>query len=196
TGDGASYGEGGNHFLHNIRRNVDITHFIHDNQIYGLTKGQASPTTAEGQITGVQVTGSINTPLNPILLAIAAGAGFVARSFSGDRDHLKQIMKEAISYKGYAMVDILQPCVTYNKINTFAYYKNRVYQLDADYDPTDRLEAMKRAMEFDERIPIGVIYKEEKEDFHKKNIVLAGKEPLLDQKTDMKVIQSLIQEFV
>lgn len=196
TGDGDSYGEGGNHFIHNIRRNVDITHFIHDNQIYGLTKGQASPTTAEGQITGVQVTGSINTPLNPILLAIAAGAGFVARSFSGDRDHLKQIMKEAISYKGYAMVDILQPCVTYNKINTFAYYKNRVYQLEADYDPTDRLEAMKRAMEFDERIPIGVIYKEEKEDFHKKNIVLAGKEPLLDQKTDMKVIQSLIQEFV
>lgn len=196
TGDGDSYGEGGNHFIHNIRRNVDITHFIHDNQIYGLTKGQASPTTSEGQITGVQVTGSANTPLNPILLGIAAGAGFVARAFSGDREHLKQIMKEAISYKGYAMVDILQPCVTYNKLNTYTYYRHRVYKLEEEgYDPTNKVEAMKRALEFDEKIPIGVIYREEKEDFHKKNVVLAGNEPLLDLKTDQTVIQRFIHEL-
>lgn len=113
TGDGDSYGEGGNHFIHNIRRNVDITHFVHDNQIYGLTKGQASPTTSEGQITGVQVTGSVNTPLNPVLMAIAAGAGFVARAFSGDTKHLTEIMKQAISYPGYAIVDILQPCISF-----------------------------------------------------------------------------------
>lgn len=196
TGDGDSYGEGGNHFIHNIRRNVDITHFIHDNQIYGLTKGQASPTTAEGQVTGVQVAGSINAPLNPVLLAIAAGAGFVARAFSGDKEHLKQIMKEAISYRGYAMVDILQPCVSFNKVNTFAFYKNRVYKLEEDYDPTDKVEAMKRAMEFDDKIPIGVIYKEEREDFHQKSVILAGKEPLLDRETNMETIHKFIQEFV
>lgn len=196
TGDGDSYGEGGNHFIHNIRRNVDITHFVHDNQIYGLTKGQASPTSAEGQITGVQVTGSINTPLNPVLMAIAAGAGFVARAFSGDKEHLTDIMKQAISYKGYAIVDILQPCVSFNKVNTFAFYKNRVYHLEEEYDPSNKLEAMKRAMEFDERIPIGVIYREEKPDFHQKSFALHGKAPLLDRETDSFVINKFIHELV
>ena len=195
TGDGDSYGEGGNHFIHNIRRNVDITHFIHDNQIYGLTKGQASPTTSEGQITGVQVTGSI-TPLNPLMLAIGAGAGFVARAFSGDREHLISIMKEAINYKGYAMVDILQPCTSFNKVNTFSFYKERVYRLEEDYDFSNKAEAFKKAMEFDEKIPIGIIYKEMRTDFSNKNVILAGKEPLLDQKTDMQVINKIIHDFV
>lgn len=196
TGDGDSYGEGGNHFIHNIRRNVDITHFVHDNQIYGLTKGQASPTTSEGQITGVQVTGSINTPLNPVLLAIAAGAGFVARAFSGDTKHLTEVMKQAITYPGYAIVDILQPCVTFNKVNTYAYYKSRVYHLEEDYDSANKLEAMKRAMEFDDRIPIGVLYQEHKQTFHQKNIVLAGREPLVDRQRDSSVIKELMNEFV
>lgn len=196
TGDGDSYGEGGNHFLHNIRRNVDITHFIHDNQIYGLTKGQASPTTAQGQVTSVQVTGSINTPMNPLMVAIAAGAGFVARAFSGDMVHLKQIMKEAINYKGYAMVDILQPCTSYNKVNTFSFYRERVYHLEAGYDPTNQLEAMKRAMEFDEKIPIGVIYRKDQDDYHKRNAILNQNAPLLDQETDMNVINNIIHEFV
>lgn len=196
TGDGDSYGEGGNHFIHNIRRNVDITHFVHDNQIYGLTKGQASPTSAEGQITGVQVSGSINTPLNPVLMAITAGAGFVARAFSGDREHLTEIMKQAINYRGYAIVDILQPCVSFNKVNTFSYYKNRVYHIEEDYDPTNKLEAMRRAMEFDDRIPIGVLYQEEKLSFHEKNKVLAGREPLVDRKIDNSIVNQLINEFV
>ncbi|WP_066712724.1 2-oxoacid:ferredoxin oxidoreductase subunit beta [Clostridium sp. Marseille-P299] len=196
TGDGDSYGEGGNHFIHNIRRNVDITHFVHDNQIYGLTKGQASPTSAEGQITGVQVSGSINTPLNPVLMAITAGAGFVARAFSGDREHLTEIMKQAINYRGYAIVDILQPCVSFNKVNTFSYYKNRVYHIEEDYDPTNKLEAMRRAMEFDDRIPIGVLYQEEKLSFHEKNKVLAGREPLVDRKIDNSIVKQLINEFV
>ena len=121
TGDGDSYGEGGNHFIHNIRRNVDISHFVHDNQIYGLTKGQASPTTAIGQVTGVQVDGNINMPLNPVFLALAAGAGFVARGFTGDSEQLIDLMEKAIKYKGYALVDILQPCVSFNKVNTFAW---------------------------------------------------------------------------
>jgi 2-oxoglutarate ferredoxin oxidoreductase subunit beta len=125
SGDGDSYGEGGNHFIHNIRRNVNITHFVHDNQIYGLTKGQASPTSKEGHVTEVQTNGNINTPLNPVLMAIAAGAGFVARGFSGDAAQLVTLMKEAILYPGYAFVDILQPCISFNKINTFAYYKSK-----------------------------------------------------------------------
>ena len=152
TGDGDSYGEGGNHFIHAIRRNVNIAHFVHDNQIYGLTKGQSSPTTATGQLTNAQADGNLNSPLNPVLMAIAAGAGFVARSFSGDPKHLIAMMKEAISYKGYALVDIFQPCVSFNKVNTFSYYKERVYHLEEDYDPTDRAKAILRSMEFGDQM--------------------------------------------
>ena len=135
TGDGDTYGEGGNHFIHNIRRNIDVTHFVHDNQIYGLTKGQASPTSDEGFVTGVQTDGNMNTPLNPILIAIAAGAGFVARGFAGNKEHLISLMKQAIEYKGYAILDILQPCISFNKVNTYAWYNDRVYELDENYDP-------------------------------------------------------------
>jgi 2-oxoglutarate/2-oxoacid ferredoxin oxidoreductase subunit beta len=196
TGDGDSYGEGGNHFIHNIRRNVDITHFVHDNQIYGLTKGQASPTTAEGHITDVQIDGNMNTPINPILLAIASGAGFVARAFSGDTEHLISIMKQAITYKGYALVDILQPCTSFNKINTFSYYKSRVYHLDDNYDPSDKLVAISKAMEFDDKIPIGVIYKENKLSFHEKNTTLKSGMPLIDKKFDPLNVQKILTEFV
>ena len=194
TGDGDSYGEGGNHFLHNIRRNVDITHFVHDNQIYGLTKGQASPTSMEGMVTGVQPQGSANTPLNPVLVAIAAGAGFVARGFSGKKEHLVSLMKEAIAYKGYALVDILQPCVSFNKVNTFAWYQQRTYLLEAEYDPTDKLHAMEKAMEFGDRIPLGVIYREEKPTFHQKNAALQDGVPLIDKHIDQAVLQKLIRE--
>ncbi len=196
TGDGDSYGEGGNHFIHNIRRNVDITHFVHDNQIYGLTKGQASPTSSEGQITDVQPTGNINTPLNPILLAIAAGAGFVARAFSGDKEHLVSIMKQAILYKGYALVDILQPCVSFNKVNTFAYYNKRVYRLDDSYDNCNKTKAIQKSMEYGDRIPIGVIYQEQKRTFHEKNIVLSSGKPLIDSPYNINFVQKIIEEFI
>lgn len=196
SGEGDTYGEGGNHWIHNIRRNVDIAHFVHDNQIYGLTKGQASPTSGEGQVTGAQPGGSINTPLNPMLMAIAAGAGFVARGFSGDQEHLTQIMKEAIEYKGYALVDIFQPCVSFNKVNTFGFYKQRVYRLGEDYDPTNKLAAMEKAMEFDETIPIGVLYRQEKATYHQKNEVLKGGIPLVDRAFDSKVVENFIAEFV
>lgn len=196
SGEGDTYGEGGNHWIHNIRRNVDIAHFVHDNQIYGLTKGQASPTSGEGQVTGAQPGGSINTPLNPMLMAIAAGAGFVARGFSGDQEHLTQIMKEAIEYKGYALVDIFQPCVSFNKVNTFGFYKQKVYRLGEDYDPTNKLAAMEKAMEFDETIPIGVLYRQEKATYHQKNEVLKGGTPLIDREFDSKVVENFIAEFV
>lgn len=166
TGDGDSYGEGGNHFIHNIRRNIDITHFVHDNQIYGLTKGQASPTTNKGHVTKVQPIGSKNNPLNPIALALVMGAGFVARGFSGEKEHLKEIMKEAIQYKGYSIVDILQPCVSFNKVNTFKWYKDRVYKLESNYDYTNFNEAIKKSFEFEDSIPIGIIYNVEKQDYN------------------------------
>lgn len=196
SGDGDSYGEGGNHFVHNIRRNVDITHFVHNNQVYGLTKGQASPTSGEGYITGVQTAGSIHAPLNPLLMAIAAGAGFVARGFSGEPEHLVAVMKQAIAYKGYALVDILQPCVSFNKVNTFAYYKKRVYKLDTDYNPADKTAAMEKALQFGDQIPLGVIYQEEKKTFHEKNSVLASGVPLVDQPWDHSLIKKYMQEFI
>lgn len=195
TGDGDSYGEGGNHFLHNIRRNVDITHFVHDNQIYGLTKGQASPTSMVGMVTEVQVDGSINTPMNPMLVAIAGGAGFVARAFSGRKEHLISIMKQAIEYNGYALVDILQPCVSFNKLNTFAFYNQRVYELEEDYDYTNKAIALQKAMEFDDKIPIGVLYKEEMESFHQKNTVLKQGIPMVDRSRSQITVQHLMKEF-
>jgi 2-oxoglutarate ferredoxin oxidoreductase subunit beta len=196
TGDGDSYGEGGNHFLHNIRRNIDIAHFVHDNQVYGLTKGQASPTSDEGLVTSIQPEGNVNTPLNPLLLAIAAGAGFVARGFTGNKQHLVSLMKQAIRYKGYALVDIMQPCVSFNKTNTYAWYNERVYMLDENYDSSDKSLAIKKATEFGDKIPIGIIFKEEKPSFHEKNSVLKDSKPLLDRKYDQTVVNRLFKELI
>ena len=159
SGDGNTYGEGGNHFIHNIRRNINMKVFIHNNQIYGLTKGQASPTSDTGMKAKVQVDGVINPPFNPIAVAIALNASFVARSFSGDPEHLVSMMKSAITHKGFAILDILQPCVTFNRLNTFQWYRQRVYKLDDSYDPTDRKLAFEKALEWGDKIPIGVIYK-------------------------------------
>ncbi|WP_342756417.1 thiamine pyrophosphate-dependent enzyme [Kineothrix sedimenti] len=196
SGDGDSYGEGGNHFIHNIRRNVDIAHFIHDNQVYGLTKGQASPTADEGAVNGVQVDGNNNIPFNPVLMAIASGAGFVARSFSGKPQHLEEMMKRAILFKGYAMVDILQPCVSFNKINTFAWYNKRVYELDDTHDAGNRLTAMERAMEFGDRIPIGVLYEKEQPTYHEKHRSLKDGQVLVGQRNNLALIDKYMQEMV
>lgn len=196
TGDGDSYGEGGNHFVHSIRRNVDITHFVHDNQVYGLTKGQASPTSGLGFTTPVQTDGNLNEPLNPVLLAIACGAGFVARGFTGHKAQLISLMKQAIEYKGYALVDILQPCVSFNKTNTFAWYNERVYELDGTHNAQNKSAAMQKAMEFGEKIPLGILYLEEKSTYHQKNTVLKTGTPLLDQTTDPAVMNRLIASYI
>lgn len=193
SGDGDTYGEGGNHFIHNIRRNIDMTHFVHDNQIYGLTKGQASPTTDEGHVTDVQPMGSLNSPMNPLVLALSLGAGFVARSFSGDKEHLIAVMIEAIKYKGYALVDILQPCVSFNKVNTFAWYNKRVYRLDEDYDSNDFHGAFKKAMEWGDKIPIGILYKKEMPTYHDKINFLKNDKPLVYQEP---VREEKIKEFM
>ncbi|MFH0769314.1 MAG: thiamine pyrophosphate-dependent enzyme [Chloroflexota bacterium] len=139
SGDGDAYGEGGNHFLHATRHNLDITYLVHNNQVYGLTKGQASPTSDFGFVTKTTPYGAAN-PINPIALAIISGASFVARSFAGDINHLSDIIKKGITNKGFSLIDILQPCVSFNHQNTFQWYRERVYKLESEdgYDSSDR----------------------------------------------------------
>jgi len=157
SGDGCTYGEGGNHFIHTIRRNPDITNIVHNNMVYGLTKGQASPTSQPGFKTPVQIDGVFEPPFNPIAVATALDASFVARAFIGDTAQTKEIIKKAIQHKGYALVDIFQPCVSFNRVNTYEWFKQHTYYLEETYDPYNRLEAFKRATET-EKIPLGIFY--------------------------------------
>ena len=148
SGDGCSYGEGGNHFLAAIRRNIDITLLVHDNQIYGLTKGQASPTTPEGFITKAQPGGVPSFSFPPLTVGVAMKAGFVARGFSGKTDHLARLIQQGIAHRGFSLIDILQPCVSFNKINTFAWYDKRCYELPESYDPENWETALKTSSEW------------------------------------------------
>jgi len=160
TGDGDCIGEGGNHFLHAAKRNPNITVIVHDNQVYGLTTGQASPTAQEKMETKSTPDGVAEPPLNPLSLALVAGGTFVSRGFAGDIPYLTGILEKAIRHKGFSVVDILQPCVTFDKIHTYEWYRKRVYQVE----PTGtKKEALERAMEWGDKIPLGVIYEEQKE---------------------------------
>lgn len=183
SGDGCSYGEGGNHFMAAIRRNLDITLLVHNNQIYGLTKGQASPTTAQGHITKTQPDGSMSEGFNPVAVAVAMKAGFVARAFSGEPAHLVETIKAAINYKGFSLVDIMQPCVSFNKINTFGWYQERSYFLEG-HDPKDWCAAMKKADEFPNRLPLGIIYKNDKLPYESKGQLAT----LEYEKDDLKAV--------
>jgi 2-oxoglutarate ferredoxin oxidoreductase subunit beta len=194
SGDGCNYGEGGNHFLAAIRRNINLTLLVHNNQIYGLTKGQASPTTPEGLITKAQPQGVPSAPFNPLAVAVALQAGFVARGFSGMADHLTRLIQEAISHQGFSLVDILQPCVSFNKVNTYAWYKKRCYELPDDYDPTKWESAMKKAMEWGERIPVGVIYQNRRPTFEDHFPLLKGG-PLFGRNVDQEKIRQMMEGF-
>ncbi|GAB5046096.1 2-oxoacid:ferredoxin oxidoreductase subunit beta [Thermodesulfovibrio sp. TK110] len=194
AGDGDCYGEGGNHLIHAIRRNIDIKLFVHDNQIYGLTKGQASPTTMKGVVTKTQPFGVFSEQFNPLALAIALNCSFVARAFAGDIEHLKTLIKETVNHKGFALVDILQPCVSFNKINTFEWYRQRVYKLENDYDPSDRTRAFEKALEWGDRIPIGIIYKSEMPTFEEQIPVIREK-ALVEQKPETEKLEDLLKKF-
>jgi 2-oxoglutarate ferredoxin oxidoreductase subunit beta len=192
-GDGDGYAEGGNHTLHAMRRNHDITYLVHDNQVYGLTKGQASPTSDPGFVTKTTLHGA-DPPVNPVALAITAGATFVARSFAGDLPHLSQMIAEGIRHKGFALVDILQPCVTFNRKNTWTWYKDRVYHLPQKYEPDDPIAAYEKAHEWGERIPIGVLYHKEEPTFESR--IPALKEgPLMRRKLDVRAAAGPMAEF-
>lgn len=158
SGDGCTYGEGGNHFLAAIRRNVNVTLIVHDNQVYGLTKGQASPTTMEGMITKAQPHGVYSATFNPVAVATAMRAGFVARSFSGMPEHLADMIVKGIAHQGFSLIDVLQPCVSFNKLNTYRWYKDRCVALGNEHDPTNWTSAMAKASEWGDHIPVGVIY--------------------------------------
>ena len=193
AGDGDCYGEGGNHLMHAIRRNISVKLFVHDNQIYGLTKGQASPTSMEGMVTKNQPFGVLSEQLNPMVMAVALDCSFVARGYAGDQEHLKGLIKEAVNHKGFSIVDILQPCVTFNKVNTYAWYGQRVYHIEPDYNPEDRIQAFQKALEWGERIPIGVIYRNHRPTFEERIPVIKVK-PLIQQTVSIKVMKKKLLE--
>lgn len=164
AGDGDCYGEGGNHLLHAIRRNPNIILLVHNNQVYGLTKGQASPTSVPALASKIQPFGNPSEPLNPLALAIALDCGFVARGFAGASGlpHLQKLITMALEHRGFALIDILQNCVSFNKINTFHWYKEHTYFLEEGYDPGDRQAAFARSLEWENGIPLGLFYRREK----------------------------------
>ncbi len=190
-GDGDMYAEGGNHFIHGIRRNPNITVIVHNNQIYGLTKGQASPTTMMGVKTPAQPQGVFEEPFNAVSVAISLDASFVARTFVGYKDLTKKIIKEAIKNKGFSFVEIFQPCVSFNKINTYEWYEKNTYFIN-NHDPYNKIEAMKIAMRTD-YFPVGIIYRSDKKDFNK-NVDLT--KPLFNKKINKNKLKELISNFV
>ena len=194
TGDGDCYGEGGNHLMAAIRRNIGVKCFVHDNQIYGLTKGQPSPTTGEGMATKNVPYGVIAGQFNPMALAVALDCGFAARGFAGDTEHLKGLMKEAMNHKGFALIDILQPCVTFNKVNTYEWYRTRVYRIEPEYNPEDRAAAFVRALEWGDRIPIGVIYRNNRPSYEER-VPMLQDGPLVGRPFDRAKIEKTLREF-
>ena len=159
-GDGDGYGIGGNHFIHTMRRNVDLTYIVMNNQIYGLTTGQTSPTSSKGMKTKSTPHGNVENPINPMPMAMVAGATYVARGFSGKQKHLIELMKGAIMHRGFALIDVFSPCVTYNMDNTYKWFTPRVkiVEEDENYDPSDFHAALDKAYLWGEEIPIGLLW--------------------------------------
>ncbi len=174
-GDGDGYGIGGNHWLHTARRNVDMTYLVMNNQIYGLTTGQVSPTSCDGMKTKSTPFGSVEEPVNPITSSIMHGATFVARAFSGDPKHMQQLMQQAIEHKGFAIIDIFSPCVTFNHDNDYAFFRPRVKKLeDEDHDASDWKAACEKAMLWGDTIYTGLFYQ-------KRRPTLDELEPVLEE---------------
>nr|WP_320116064.1 thiamine pyrophosphate-dependent enzyme [uncultured Desulfuromonas sp.] len=191
-GDGDMYAEGGNHFLHLLRRNPDITLLVHNNQIYGLTKGQGSPTTLEGMKTTTQPRGVTEEPINAIAIAIAQNASFVARSFIGHKELTQDLIQQAIEHKGLAMVEIFQPCVSFNKLNTYAWYKEHCRIIE-NHDPQDRSAALALALDT-ERYPLGLLYRtNDKKTYEEQQAAYQRHNtPLWQRKVDREALQTLL----
>ena len=188
SGDGCMYGEGGNHLIHAIRRNPNITVIVHDNQVYGLTKGQASPTSETGFVSKTQPLGTVSEPFHPLALAVSQDASFVARGFTGDKEGLKSILKQAIQWKGFSLVDVLQPCVTFNHTNTFGWYRSRLYPLPEEYNSEDQVEAFKKSLEWGDKIPIGVIYRHAKSVFSDRIFEKLGRKNFLTPTNNYQLV--------
>jgi 2-oxoglutarate/2-oxoacid ferredoxin oxidoreductase subunit beta len=195
AGDGDAFNIGIGHFPHVARRNINITYVIHDNMIYGLTTGQTSPTSKQGFVTKTSPRGEWSIAINPLTQALTSHASFVARIFSGEPKQMKEILMKAIQHKGFTLVDVLQPCVTFNKVNTYQFYKERVYKLeDENHDTGDWETAYKKAEEWGERIPIGVFYSEDRP-VYEKNFPVLEKGALVDQPLT-RDLDKLFKEFM
>jgi 2-oxoglutarate ferredoxin oxidoreductase subunit beta len=196
AGDGDCYGEGGNHLLATFRRNPNLTLVVHNNQIYGLTKGQASPTTDQGHKTLLQPQGVFYPPLHALALAVAQDCSWVGRGFAGRPEHLTGLYKQALTHKGFAFLEVLQPCVTFNRVNTFQWYEQRVYNLEdePDYEPENERWAYQKAKEWGDRIPLGVIYRHPRPLLEEMYPALkAG--PLVRQEPD-RPVRALLADFI
>lgn len=182
-GDGDMLAEGGNHFIHTIRKNPDITLLLHNNMVYGLTKGQASPTSQFGYKTPFQIDGVIENPLNPLSLAISQDCSFVACTLAQDTKFTEEIIKKAVIHKGFSLILILQPCVSFNKVNTYQWFKENSFPLPENWDPTNQKEALKIVLE-NEKFPLGIIYKNEKKKCIEElvSVYLKDKTPLSKRK--------------
>ena len=198
-GDGDGYGIGIGHFIHAMRRNLDLTYVVMNNQIYGLTTGQASPTTMKEMRTKSTPRGNVELPINPIALALVSGATYVARGFSGEPNHMADLIAHGIQHKGFALIDVFSPCVTYNKLNTYPWFKKRVYKLEDDpgYDPANGRVALEKSFEWGERIPLGLFYKDEQPTYEDSEPALQHG-PLAQQKLGMDpaLFHSLVEELI
>ena len=194
SGDGDTYGEGGNHFLHTIRRNPDITNIVHNNMIYGLTKGQASPTSEKGLVTPLQSGGVIVEPFNPITVALSLGVTFVARAYAGNIPQAVEIVKQAIQHTGYALVDVFQPCVVFNKQNTYQWFMEHTYLLDETHEVSNREMAWKIGMD-QERLALGVIYQEIGRSSYEP-LVRQGDDMLFTRTRDDAKVRALVDSYV
>lgn len=197
-GDGDGYAEGGNHFIHAARRNIDVTYLVHNNMVYGLTKGQASPTSGQGAQTPTTPNGNPLAGLNPIQLALGLKTAFVARSFSGDKKQLGRILEKAIQKPGFAFIDILQPCPSFNKINTFKWFKDRVYDInDKGHDPDKLEEAFRLSQEWGENIPTGIFY-DNSDDRPGFREALLGSldQPLVEEDLNPLAIKEIMEEHL
>ena len=193
-GDGDGYGEGGNHFISAMTRNVNMTYMVHNNQVYGLTKGQASPTSDFGFITKTTPEGAWVT-LRPLALAVACDCSFVARGFSGDVEHLAALIEAGIQHKGFALIEVLQPCVSFNHQNTYEWYRQKIYKVGQEYDPADRAAAFAKALEWGEHIPLGVIYKKERP-VYEEQLAELKEGPLVRQTMNPMQFEGLLDEFL
>ncbi|MBD3172754.1 2-oxoacid:ferredoxin oxidoreductase subunit beta [Candidatus Bathyarchaeota archaeon] len=195
AGDGDAFNIGMGHFSHAARRNVNLTYVVHDNLIYGLTTGQTSPTSKQGFVTKTTPRGELSVAINPLTQALTSHASFVSRIFAGEPKHMKKVLTKAIEHDGFALVDVLQPCVTFNHVNTYQFYKERVYKLeDEDHDSSNWELAYTRSEEWGEQIPIGVFYIEDRH-VYEKNFPALEKGPLVEKplRQDMG---TLFKEFM
>ena len=193
NGDGDNYGEGLNHWIHTMRGNHNLTHLVHDNLVYGLTTGQTSPTSERGMKTKSTPHGVIERQTNPMGLALEAGASFIARGFAGDHKHLNGLIKQAMEHRGYALVDIFQPCVTFNHKQTYDWYRERLYKLEeTGHDPHDKDAAYHEAHKWGDQLPIGILYQEDREVYHEE---IEHLDTPLALKTLKPNIKPLLKEF-